>query len=276
MLKINFSPEALHRAVPAFSTPQSEVFTLIAPFFEAALVEITDWMGSESVPLTLLPQVERLCYVMGCRRAVPHLDLVLTPFGFGVVSNDHHAPASTARVGALAEELRHDESRTRDALVVALLATPWATTMAARRLVQSLLWSPTLLRQHGVCCKGAEVFDREYDALRPSLMVAEREAARIISPELMAALIRRERLTIEDDYDLYDELRRAVAHFMASVMMERQGQPVPDLAEALRTLLDFVRSHRDQLPEYAASTTCQAHDLKPYQNEADHPTFFFA
>lgn len=271
-----FSPDAMKRAVPAFATPESEVFDLILPFFQAALALLHQELGLVDALDSAAPHVERLCYLMGCRRAIPHLDLVLTPFGFGVVSNQNHAPASPHRVQALAEELRADESRSRDALLFALLDTPWAAGAAARRAVDSLLFCPTLLRRHGVTLDGAEVYHREARALAPDIQAARREAAALLSPELMAELIRRRRLPIETERDLYDELTAAVTHFMAAIITARRNRtPDPDLPRAREALLHFVRTHRSRLPEYADSTTAQAHDLRPYQNEQDHTTFFF-
>lgn len=275
MKTINFSADGMKQAVPSFGTPDIVVFDMIAPFFTSALTTVKEWLGEIEVAPTIAAQVERLCYIMGCRRAVPQLDLVLTGHGFGVVSNQNHAPASAHRVEALLEELRRDESRTRDALMVALLATPWAMTSAARVLVNSLLWNPTLLRLQGVNHNGTEVFDREYNDLRPLIIDAQRAASRIISSALMAELIRRQRLHTERDYDLYEELREEATQFMAAKIMQRQGQEVVDMAEAERSLLHFVRTNKEHLPEYADSSTCDAHEYEPYRNEKDHGTFFF-
>ena len=63
---------------------------------------------------------------------------------------------------------------------------------------------------------------------------------------------------------------------MAAIITARRSRtPDPDLPRAREALLHFVRTHRSRLPEYADSTTAQAHDLRPYQNEQDHATFFF-
>lgn len=275
MKTINFSAAGMKKAVPSFGTPDLEVFEMIAPFFTSSLESVKEWMGEIEVSTNIEEQVERLCYIMGCRRAVPQLDLVLTPYGFGVISNQNHAPASAHRVEALLEELRRDESRTSDALMVALLATPWAMTSAARMKVNSLLWMPTLLRLHGVTHQGKEVFDREYHALRPLIIDAQRAAARIISPELMTELIRRQRLHTERDEELYEELREQAAQYMAAYMMHRQEQELADMTEAERALLHFVRTKKIYLPEYADSSTCDAHEYEPYRNEKEHGVFFF-
>lgn len=275
MQTINFSANGMKQAVPSFGTPDLEVFDMIAPFFSSALVTVKEWLGEMEVIPSIAAQVERLCYIMGCRRAIPHLDLVLTPFGFGVVNNQNHAPASAHRVEALKEELRRDESQTTDSLQQTLLQTPWAMTHAARRVVGSLLWNPTLLRVHGVTYHDQEVYEQEYKALLPLIQSARLNAERIISSDLMAALVRRLRFPLELEHDLYTDLAQAVTHYMASVIMHRQGNTVPLLAEAERSLLDFVRTHKHRLPEYADSAVCAAHEYEPYQNQKDDGTFFF-
>lgn len=277
MNNFNFSSEGLGKAVPSFATPDDNVFDRVLPFIEAAYGNISDLLAewSDEWPERIRRRIERLSYIGGCRRAIPHLDLVLTPFGFGVVSNQNHAPASAHRVEALQEELRRDESQTHDGLFQDLLLTTWATTSAARRMVSSLLWNATILRIHGVTYQGAEVYEKEFNLLKPAIQKARLAAERIISSDLMAALVRRIRFPMELEHDLYAQLSDSVTHYMASVIMHRQGHLVPMLEEAEDSLLQFVRSNKHRLPEYADSATCAAHDDEPYQNQKDHGTYFF-
>ena len=57
-------------------------------------------------------------------RAVPSLDLVLTPNGFGVVSNNTIAPASKDRVDRLLTSLENSRDFAIDQLLHELLANP--------------------------------------------------------------------------------------------------------------------------------------------------------
>ena len=87
--------------------------------------------------------------------AVPSLDLVLTPNGFGIVSNSNVAPASKERVERLMESLQ----RRCDAMVARLLAhltrfKNWKSTNQYKWLAETLLCDP----EHNVLA----VYGRKY------------------------------------------------------------------------------------------------------------------
>ena len=59
------------------------------------------------------------------------LDLVLTPTGFGVVSNDNVSPASKQRVDALEGQLRKSEYVSRAIVLMLLRSEEWGETQQA-------------------------------------------------------------------------------------------------------------------------------------------------
>lgn len=66
------------------------------------------------------------------------LDLVLTPTGFGVVSNDNLAPASKQRVDALEGELRTQYHKTLAMTLNLLRSENWGATEQARHFIDHL------------------------------------------------------------------------------------------------------------------------------------------
>ena len=69
-------------------------------------------------------------------RAIPHLDLILTPNGFGIVSNTNIAPASKERINRLLDTLLEN----RDAAISQVLSIlPAETGWPARSKASSLL-----------------------------------------------------------------------------------------------------------------------------------------
>ena len=60
------------------------------------------------------PYFRRAVYATAAYNALPTLDLVATPNGFGVVSNQNIAPASKERVAAFRESLRQYKSDCKD------------------------------------------------------------------------------------------------------------------------------------------------------------------
>ena len=70
------------------------------------------------------------------RRAIPHLDVILTPNGFGIVSNTNIAPASKERINRLLDTLLEN----RDAAISQVLSIlPAETGWPARSKASSLL-----------------------------------------------------------------------------------------------------------------------------------------
>ncbi len=271
--------ETFEHYVPAFRTPGTEedstVWAALGTHLRAAAADLADRYGTH-LPEETDEQAVRLLCLAAARRAMAGADLVLTPTGFGVVSNQNLAPASRDRVQALAEELRREESRAADALAFGLLAVggDWGDTPEAVRLVDSLLWNPTLVRRYGVTAPGhREIYAEEYAELLPRIREAEQAASALISPELMEALVVRQRTeggAAEPDYVLATEKAR---RFMAAhLMADRYPASVRPTA---RDLLDFVRRHGDRLEEWWTSAVREAQEQPRYENRKSDPCFFF-
>ena len=129
----------------------------------------------------------RLVVADALRRAIPSLDIVLTPNGFGVVSTQNLAPASKPRVDRLVGSmLAH-----RDDCIAALLpelvgASKWLTSP------QADFFGSTLFPDLGIvdAVGGATGSKWEkYLELRPQVIDLEASLAEEwFSPELMSAL----------------------------------------------------------------------------------------
>lgn len=100
---VEIDKNTFERVVPAFKTPTGEVFKKVERFVKEAAAE-WDSVMVEGAKLSAV--IEEKLKVAICSRAaynaMPHLDLVLTPTGFGIVSNQNTAPASKERVGGVA------------------------------------------------------------------------------------------------------------------------------------------------------------------------------
>lgn len=272
--------ETFEHYVPAFRTPGTEedstVWAALATHLDAAAADLAGRYGTH-LPAVADGPAERLLCLAAARRAMAGADLVLTSTGFGVVSNQNLAPASRDRVQALAEELRREENQAADALAFRLLSASggdWGATPEAVRMVDSLMWNPTLVRRYGVTApQRREVYAEEYAELLPRIREAEQAAAALISPELMEALVARQRTagsTGNPDYVLATEKAR---RFMAAhLMADRYPAAVRPLA---RDLLDFVRRHADTLEEWRTSAVREAQEQPRYENTKSDPCFFF-
>lgn len=292
---VEIDKNTFERVVPAFKTPTGEVFKKVERFVKEAAAE-WDSVMVEGAKLSAV--IEEKLKVAICSRAaynaMPHLDLVLTPTGFGIVSNQNTAPASKERVGALREQLRIDASEMEDDVMEYLA---WQNLMVDRQMrVRNLLWTARLMDRYGIrptdnvlerlfqrnvlwqapYFYGTRTKDlrRVYKEERQELMTAMHDAnARlvdVISPELNEALIAFQYGGLKpDDAILYAMLLENARYLLAAYVMQ---QPT---AHFERQLLDMLMKHAAEIPEFFNSRTYEADKVKAYENGKDDTCYFF-
>lgn len=263
------------RAVPAFRSPTPEVWNKVQRYVQGCTAA---WQAIITTDATLPDHVAASLVTAICLRAaydaVPQMDLVLTPTGFGIVSNQNTAPASRERVDALRLQLRRDACQLEDA-VLSYLAAHNLMTMRRSR-ADSLLWTPTLCTLYGIRTPdGREVLREEFEAMGTALHAASARVADAISPELYAALVKRQYAA---DADLTPDTTPAAyaeALTMARRLMAAHVMHGPGIADHTRHIINFIEAHADQLDEYRLSPTYQARHAKLYENKQADPSFFF-
>lgn len=294
---IEIDKNTFERVVPAFKTPTGEVFKKVERFVKEAAAE-WDSVMVEGAKLSAV--IEEKLKVAICSRAaynaMPHLDLVLTPTGFGIVSNQNTAPASKERVGALREQLRIDASEMEDDVMEYLA---WQNLMVDRQMrVRNLLWTARLMDRYGIRPTdnvlerlfqrnvlwqapyfygyGTRTKDlrRVYKEERQELMTAMHDAnARlvdVISPELNEALIAFQYGGVKpDDTVLYAMLLENARYLLAAYVMQ---QPT---AHFERQLLDTLMKYAAEIPEFFNSRTYEAYKVKAYENGKEDACYFF-
>ena len=263
------------RAVPAFRSPTPEVWNKVQRYVAGCTA---NWQALITTDATLPDHVAATLATAICLRAaydaVPQMDLVLTPTGFGIVSNQNTAPASRERVDALRLQLRRDACQLEDGVLSYLAAHNLMTMLRSR--AGSLLWTPTLCTLYGIRTpEGREVLREEFDAMATTLHAASARVVDVISPELYAALVKRQyaadaALTPDTTPAAYAEALAMARRLMAAHVM--QG---PGIATHTRHIINFIEAHADQLDEYRLSPTYQARHAKLYENKQADPSFFF-
>lgn len=263
------------RAVPAFRSPTPEVWNKVQRYVQGCTAA---WQAIITTDATLPDHVAASLVTAICLRAaydaVPQMDLVLTPTGFGIVNNQNTAPASRERVDALRLQLRRDACQLEDAVLSYLAAHNLMTMLRSR--AGSLLWTPTLCTLYGIRTPdGREVLREEFEAMATALHAASARVADAISPELYAALVKRQYAA---DADLTPDTTPAAyaeALTMARRLMAAHVMHGPGIADHTRHIINFIEAHADQLDEYRLSPTYQARHAKLYENKQADPSFFF-
>lgn len=102
----------------------AHVFEMLQPHFEETEQNLKSELFG-SFDYTTVEGLESIVVRLVCLRTyyeqIPHLDLVLTPTGFGVVSNENVAPASPDRVKALRQQVKDAAEDALDEAILAML-----------------------------------------------------------------------------------------------------------------------------------------------------------
>ena len=185
-------------------------------------------------------------------RAVPSLDLVLTPNGFGIVSNNTIAPASKDRVDRLIASLEHNRDFALDQLLQTMLQQPeWKETAHGRYFLSTLFQTPLSLpaelrKQHAL-----DVFQQTHAQL---VLIESELAEKFISREVYAKL--RADIGNPDFADLVQPLQAIELHLL-------NGKPLP--YKQLVALVDYIRKS-ELFPEWQNTETARLYEPRSFKN----------
>ena len=119
----------------------AHVFDMLQPHLEVTEQNLKSELFG-SFDYTSVVGLESIAIRMVCLRTyyeqIPHLDLVLTPTGFGVVSNENVVPASADRVKELRKQVKAAYDDAYDDAILAMLGTDWVKSVSGRIHTNSL------------------------------------------------------------------------------------------------------------------------------------------
>ncbi len=209
----------------------------------------------------------RLVVADALRRAIPSLDIVLTPNGFGVVSTSNLAPASKPRVDRLVGSmLAH-----RDDCIAALLpelvgASKWLASDRA------IFFGATLFPDLGIvdAVGGATGSKWErYLELRSQVIDLEASLAEEwLSPEMMAELRSK-------------NLRKALSQREKFVVAGATAQIIAYLKNGsfsthrLAYIVNYIRQNPDDFPAWHNSATAELFSPPVFRNKKKASGYFF-
>lgn len=209
----------------------------------------------------------RLVVADALRRAIPSLDIVLTPNGFGVVSTQNLAPASKPRVDRLVGSMLSH----RDDCIAALLpelvgASQWLKSK------QADFFGATLFPDLGIvdAVGGATGSKWEkYLELRSKVIDLEASfAEEWLSPELTSAL-RSENLR----GDLTPKRREVVRQVKAQIVGYLTAGTFS--TRRLADIVNYIRQRPDDFPEWHHSATAELFSPPVFRNKKKSTGYFF-
>lgn len=247
------------------------------------LTDAEDWVMSTFTGQTVMEEIAgnpasnpwehmaQLVVTEALRNAIPSLDVVLTPNGFGIVSNSNVAPASKERIDRLISQMASQ----RDHFINMLLSdlpgiTSWQDC-------QQYTWFASSLLQAPKACVTA-VLDRtregqqwtQFMQLRSrAVTIEDAIAERWISYPVMTQL-RKELLKTEPDEDV----KEVALKVRSCVFNELRGQQRNHWD--LDRIVNYIRNNADIFPTWATSDTARLYNNPPvFKNKKDSPGYFF-
>lgn len=283
MTRLITSDEQLRRYLPnAFATAQGE-----PPFFDKVLpwLETAEWwlfqqfIGDTFEPsLLAMGENEPVRLTATCvvaheamLRAVPSLDLVLTPNGFGIVSNQNVAPASRERVSRLIASLETSRDNAIEQLITYLFReTEWYDSPTRHWFTATLFPNLDLAN----LCGFIEHRWANYLGLRSNAITIETEIANdYVSPEQLA-VFRNEVFCMDFEFSLQTSQHTSVLQQLRSIIVRMlRGEPTP--IQSLRDIVDFMRKNEEQFAEFRHSDTYRLYEPPIFENKKKSHGYFF-
>ena len=220
----------------------------------------------------------RLVVADALRRAIPSLDIVLTPNGFGVINTSNIAPASKPRVDRLVGSILSHRDDCIAALLPALVgASKWLASEQADFFGATLF--PDLAIVDSVGGATGSRWEK-YIELRSQVIDLEASLAEEwLSPELMSAL-RAENLRS----DLTEKRSVIVRQVQAQIVgyLTAQAAARPDRANGgsfssrrLADIVNYIRLNERDFEEWHKSETAKLFAPPVFRNDKKASGYFF-
>ena len=219
---------------------------------------------------TIWQQTAILIMSEAMRQAIPSLDVVLTPNGFGIVSNQNVAPASKERVARLIESMTAGRDLNIDYLLDSLSEREdWLQTKQRDWWCQTLLQSP---RDAELGVYGPEWTGNRWEAFIELRARARNIEVAIAERWVSEALMNRLRQALRQPGAPTNDVVLA-RRVLDCVYTELKGEPRH--CHALERIVNYVRQQPEEYPEWASSDTARLFDPPVFRNEKNSKGYFF-
>ncbi|MBD5226866.1 MAG: hypothetical protein HDS67_02260 [Bacteroidales bacterium] len=246
----------------------SPYLTKLAPFVD----EAEAWVDSTVCPLSMLDRmpadhiadIRKIVGAETIRRAVPALDLVLTPNGFATLGNDTIAVASAHRTEALVRSMADRRDDALDHFLrTAHKIKGWTQTEQAKFFRRSLFFtlSPFRLRPE------LSRLEEWYEDSKLAVSVETNLAVSFYSAQLMDAL------RLERQSGTGSPMRRQVAAQIALVVDAVIHGNVSKIHNF--DIVNIIRDCPEEFPEWHASELKALFRVEPFRNSRKSGGYFF-
>lgn len=284
------SDEQLRRLIPnVFATVEGEpsLFEKLTPFLETS----EDWAKQHFVPddlfeliaessasaeteadnstvAALCLSLEKAIVCEAYKNAIPSLDLVLTPNGFGIVSNQNVAPASKERVERLLASLEAERDRNIEQLLLRL-----PTIEGWEQSEQGKYFAATMFPFLGLCRRLAirEHLWDEYQHLHDRLIKIENVLAETyFSQEQMDVFRQHVMNQMRLCHPLEEQVIRSLQSLELMLVSDMQVHN-----QSFYDLVNIIREHSDIFLAWHVSETAKLYSPQIFVNKKKSSAYWF-
>lgn len=212
--------------------------------------------------------LEKLVACHAYMTAIPSLDLVLTPNGFGIVSNQNVAPASRERVEALITSLESQRDAAIEAFILRLSSrSDW------RESAQGKYFAATMFPFLNLCRRLAireHIWD-SYQQLHERLIKIENVLADTYFSQEQMQVFRTHVITQgRTATPLEDQVIRSLQSYELQLLTDIQVHP-----QCYYDLVNIIREHEDVFSAWHSSTVADLYKPKIFENKKKSSAFWF-
>lgn len=258
--------------MPAMAFPTPEIYDKVRPHLADSYEFLARYvLGDIGVSAlegndTLLYVTKKVICLETVTRIFASLDIVATPTGFGVVSNQSTAPASASRVNALQKELRTACFLAQGRLATLLCAVEgWGSQAVATRVVPCLFFRFSQLRtfcgMHNATCD-------DWTAAHLKIVAADEFLRIHVGDALMDDLLQKTRT---DTLGNMTEAANAMLEVVAAFILDNSYLK----GVKYRRLQRLLDSDLEKYSLYRDSSAYRLNHVEQYENAGDKAAFVF-
>lgn len=211
--------------------------------------------------------LEKLVACHAYMTAIPSLDLILTPNGFGIVSNQNVVPASRERVDALITSLESQRDAAIEALILRLSSrSDW------RESPQGQYFAATMFPFLNLCRRLAireHIWD-SYQKLRERLIKIEAVLADTYFSHPQMQVFQSHVITQgRTASDLESQVIRSLQSYELQLLTDLQVHP-----QCYYDLVNIIREHEEIFPAWHSSPVAELYRPKVFKNKKNSSAFW--
>ena len=272
-MKYNITNDQLHELIPhVIATVEGEptLVEKLGSFLEEAELWAEQNFLSDELEITddILPFVQKVVAYHAFLTAIPSLDLVLTPTGFGIVNTTTIVPAAKERI----ERLQLSIESLRDDAIEQLLHR-LAPNPAWQRSAPGHYFASTLFPTFHLC-RSLNInvhLWQNYQTLHARLIKIESVLAETyFSHEQMQSFRASALAQMRNTSPLEEQVIRTLQSFELQLLTDIQVHP-----QCYYDLVTIIRAHPAEFPAWHSSSVADLYTPKVFENKKKSGGFWF-